>query len=305
MKTLALLNPNAASGRSLRAFEQVRPQLEAVVRSLEVAITRHAGELAGHLERARDEGVEMVLALGGDGTNLAVVNALAALPDDAFTFASLPFGTGQDWARGLNIPREPEAAVKWLAAATPQPVDLGEVTLNTGQVQRFLNVASTGLSGEVARRTNEVRVKRPWTFVQATVSTLLQFGPPPLRVTLDGSAWYEGDAYLLAVGNGRFFGRGMKVCPDAQIDDGLFDVVLIEGKTVGEALVALPSLFKGTHIRRSDVHTHRARHVRVEALGPALDMEMDGEAALGVREIEFRLLPQALRVMVSSQHNRG
>lgn len=298
MKTLALLNPNAASGRSLRAFEQVRPQLEKVVRSLDVAITRHAGELAGHLTRARDEGVEMVLALGGDGTNLAVVNALAAQPDHPFIFASLPFGTGQDWARGLGIPREPEAAVRWLAAAKPQRVDLGEVRLETGQVQRFLNVASAGLSGEVARRTNAARVKRPWTFLQATVSTLLQFGPPHLRVTLDGELWYEGDAYLLAVGNGRYFGRGMKVCPDAQIDDGAFDVVLIEGKTVGEALVALPSLFKGTHVRRSDVHTQRARHVRVEALGSALDMEMDGEATLDVREIEFQLLAGALPMLV-------
>jgi diacylglycerol kinase (ATP) len=300
MKAIILLNPHAGSGLALRRFRKLEPLLPELLGDFLVAITERPEELSEHLHLAAEAGYDTIFSLGGDGTNLAIVNALAEQPEHNFTMGTLPLGTGRDWARTHQIPYDPEAALRWLVSAKSFPIDLGRITF--GQQQRlFLNVASAGLSGEVARRTNEHPVKRPWTFIQATVSTLLQFNAAPMRVTLDGEPWYEGDAFLLAVGNGRFFGRGMKICPDAFINDGLFDVVLVEGMPKLKALGAIPGIFRGTHVTRSDVHVRRARHVLVEGLGPRIGMEYDGDQAPDSQRIEFEVLPGALRMLLQPQ----
>ena len=298
MKTLIILNPHAASGRALKHFKSVKPLLSEFFEVMRVAVSSHECELEPHLRRAFDDGFDTVLALGGDGTNFAVVNALAEAGGlkKGVTFATLPFGTGRDWARTLGMPEKACAMLGWLAEGMPQLVDVGCVTID-GQRSLFLNVASAGISGAMAPRVNATRVKRPWTFLQATVSTLFSFEAPQIRVFLDGNAWYEGGALLLAVGNGRFFGRGMKVCPNAFINDGLFEVVLIEDMSTLQALRALPTLLKGTHIQRHDVHVRRARKVRLESIDETLDLEMDGEPNQG-QVIEFELLPSVLRMLV-------
>jgi diacylglycerol kinase (ATP) len=295
MKPICIVNPKAGAGRALRQLEIVKPFLSNLFGFLHLVVTSHPQEVLEKIRLAARDGYDMVLSIGGDGTNQVVVNALAKLPEHPLTFATLPFGTGRDLARSLEVPVEPLAAAQWLARAEPCALDIGRVT-SEGAQSYFVNVASAGLTGEVARRCN-VQVKRPWTYFQAAVSTLLQFGPPTMRVTIDGEVWYEGEALALAVGNGRYFGRGMLVCPDALLNDGQFDVVLVEGMGKANALVALPSLYTGAHLKRGDVHTRRARHVIVEALGPALDLEMDGEPDQS-STIAFEVVPGALQALV-------
>jgi diacylglycerol kinase (ATP) len=295
MKPICIVNPQAGAGRAIRQLEVVKPFLSNLFGLLNLVITSRPQEVLEKIRVAAREGYDTVLSIGGDGTNQVVVNAMAQLPEHPLTFGTLPFGTGRDLARSLEVPVEPRAAAEWLARAEPCALDLGRVT-SDGAQSYFVNVASAGLTGEVARRCN-VQVKRPWTYFQAAVGTLLQFGPPEMRITIDGEVWYEGKSLALAVGNGRYFGRGMLVCPDALLNDGLFDVVLVEGLGKASALVALPSLYSGAHLKRSDVHTRRARHVRVEALGPALDLEMDGEPGQS-RSIEFEVVPGALKALV-------
>ncbi len=296
MNALILLNPNAASGRAVARFRQIEPLLREQLGDFRLAVTARPEELAAPLQRAAEAGCDTVLSVGGDGTTQALLDALAQQPALDFTVGVLPFGTGRDWARTLGIPLEPAAALRWLARAEARRVDLGCARVD-GRERRFLNVASAGLSGEVGNRVNRTRVKRPWTFLQSIVGTLLRFDAPPMRVFLDGERFYEGDAFVLSVGNGRYFGRGMMICPDALINDGLFDVVLVEGMGKPQVLAALPTLFRGTHIHRADVHTRRARHVRVEALHPPLGLDLDGEPSEGT-QIEFEVLPGALRMLV-------
>ena len=298
MKTLILLNPHAASGMALRRFERMKTSLFTLFDEVRVAITLHKDEVSRHLSMALDDGFDMVLTLGGDGTNLVVLNAFCQLSAQSeMVFATLPFGTGRDWARTLELPLNPTAMLEWLARATPQPVDIARVTLD-GQVSWFLNVASVGISGAIAPRVNAKRVKRPWTFLAATVQALFHFNPPPIRVTVDGQLWQEGPFLLAAVGNGRFFGRGMNVCPDAVIDDGLFDVVLAENMPRLRALTALPQLFTGSHLKRNDVHLRQARHVRLESMDRKIQLEMDGEA-YEAQVIELEVEPLALKMLLN------
>lgn len=300
-KTLIILNPHAGSGRAGKLWTEVEPLLWDLLGELVVAITQHPEEVALHLDKAYASGLTRVISIGGDGTNHALVNALADLnarhPDDPpMIYGNLPIGSGRDWARHQQIPLDIHQAARWIAEAKPQPTDIGLLTFNQKR-EHFLNIASAGLSGEVDRRVNSQPVRRPWTFLQATISSILQHQPQPMQVTLDGEEWYEGDAYLVAVANGSTFGHGMKIAPHAQTDDGLFDVVLVKGVSRPRILSALYRVYDGSHLTHPAVIYRRAQDVRILGLRAPLSLDLDGEHASG-SEMRFSIRPGLLRLLM-------
>lgn len=300
MTSLVIVNPHAASGRALRVWSQIESLMWEKLGDLIVAITERTEEVAAHLEEAMNVGVEQVITVGGDGTNHAIINALAVIaqanPGQALPIVgNLPIGTGRDWARTIGTPFVPLEAVHWLAKATPHPVDLGQLTHRQGE-SYFLNIASAGIGGEVDRRVNAVQQRRPWTFLAQTVFALLRYHPRQITVHVDGDMWYQGQAFLVAVANGRAFGHGMLIAPDAQVDDGLFDVILVEAMGVPTALRALPSLYDGSHLKRADVHHARAREVLIESPGGPLDLDLDGEYNIG-ESLHFTMQPRLLQML--------
>lgn len=308
MSTLIIVNPNAAGGKAEGIFDCVKDRLREALGELIVVVSRRPEDLAGHIEAAAAAGAERLIAVGGDGTNHAVVNALlnrsnaAAAP---LAFGSFPVGTGSDWARALGVPADLEAAADWLARAQPTACDVGKVEYSdprqagrrTGRF--FLNIASAGVSGEVDARVNRARRRTSATFLRATIATLLKYRPQPVVVDCDGERFYEGSSYLLAVANGRYFGRGMWIAPNALINDGLFDVVLVEGMPRLRILLALQTVFSGRHLDRKDVHSIRAGSVQVHSEDGPLSLDLDGEEACG-QDVQFTVLPQALKILLHS-----
>jgi YegS/Rv2252/BmrU family lipid kinase len=304
-KTLIVLNPHAGSGRAGKLWSQIEPLLWDALGELVIAVTQRPEDVAAHLDQARAAGLTRVIAIGGDGTNHALINALMHLNESdptgpRMTFGCLPIGTGHDWARTLGIPNSPEAAVRWIAAAQPTPLDVGRVqfTENGQEVTRhFLNIASAGIGGQVDKRVNRLQTRHPWTFLAATVQTLLTYSPQAMSVKIDGQNWYNGRSYIVAVANGCSFAHGMRIAPDAEYNDGLFDVVLVEGMPRARVLRALKTVYSGAHVRRSDVHVIRARTVEIElASTGAFGLDLDGEAAHGSR-VRFEALPNALNTL--------
>jgi diacylglycerol kinase (ATP) len=297
--TLIILNPHAAGGRAGRLWHKIEPLLWQELGELVIAVTQHPDEVASHLDKARAAGLRRVIAIGGDGTNYALVNALIELnrqhPDEPpMTFGSLPMGTGRDWARTLGIPFDITEAVKWIKGAHPTPIDIG--TLNAdGHDINFLNIGSAGIGGVVDQRVNMVRKRRPWTYYKAIVETLISFRAPRLRVWLDDQLWYDDRAMIVTVANGRYFGHGLKIAPDANTNDGLFDVVAIDNLGRLEAVRALGTLYSGEHIKRDDVHVARARTVTIEG-DSVIPIDLDGESVRG-NPITFRVLPKALNML--------
>lgn len=299
-KTLIILNPHAAGGTAGRVWQRIEPLLWKSLGELVVAITERPEEVAQHLDKARLAGYQRVISIGGDGTNHSLVNALAALneqhPDEPhMIYGTLPIGTGMDWARSQGIPFDAEAAARWIATAQPKATDIGLLTYNDHR-EYFLNIASAGLSGEVDRRVNAAGVRRPWTFLKATVETLLLHRPQFMRVTLDGDPWHAGDALLVAIANGTTFGHGMKIAPDAQTDDGLFDVVLIEGMPKLDAVFALRKLYDASHVHDPRIHIQRAREVRISSPAGSIGLDLDGEHAQG-EDLTFTVRPGLLHLL--------
>src|SRR5690606_21513719 len=157
-------------------------------------------------------------------------------------------------------------------------------------------IASVGITGDIAQRVNQSSKRRPWTFLTATVRGLLEHDPLPMQVALDGKPWFDGRAYLVAVANGTTFGRGMKIAPQAQVCDGLFDVVLVEGASRATILSALYQVYLGTHLTHPAVRSARAGRVDVSSEGRVIGMELDGEPAAG-RELSFQVRPGMLPLL--------
>jgi diacylglycerol kinase (ATP) len=299
-KNLIILNPHAGSGRAGRLWTELEPLLWQTLGELVVAITQRTEEVAQHLDKAYASGLTRVISIGGDGTNHALVNALADLnernPDSTqMVYGNLPIGSGRDWARFKGIPFDIKKAAHWIANAKPQATDIGLLNFD-GQREHFLNIASAGLSGEVDRRVNSIKTRHPWTFLQATVASIMTHEPQPMQVTLDGVDWYDGPAYLVAVANGTTFGHGMKIAPNAQTDDGLFDVILVKGASRATILSALLSVYRGGHLTHRCVQVGKAKEVRIQGEEGAVALDLDGEHATG-RDLTFKLQPGLLQML--------
>lgn len=300
--TLIILNPYAGGGRAGRLWRDIEPLLWDELGELVIAVTENPQDVAEHLDKARDAGLTRVVAIGGDGTNHTIVNAIQALQaqDPAapkMTFAQLPIGTGQDFARTVGIPPNPREAVRWIAKASPRAIDLGHLTfVADGQQERhFLNIGSVGIGGDVDRRVNRGR-SWPWSFKLASVRAFLSYNPRHLMVRLDNELWYEGKSWLVAMANGRIFGHGMQIAPSAKIDDGLFDVILVQDASRIETIRAFNTVYSGKHLQHPKVMHKRASSVKIESPDGILDLDLDGEYVQG-KQLHFKVKPAALNLL--------
>lgn len=305
MTTLVIVNPNAMGGRALRAWRKFEPLMRERFPGLQVAVTPSTAEVPQTIAAALKSGVRTVIGVGGDGTNYTLVNAIVNLTDrdenlPVPVYGTFPIGTGCDFASSRGIPKGSLETVEWLASARPVPADIGVVQFTDrdgASIRRcYLNIASGGLSGDVSRRVNTALVKRPWTYLAATVTSILRSTPPEVHVRLDGYEFYTGRALLVTCANGTTFGHGMRIAPDARLNDGLLDVILVQDASKLAVLNALRSVYSASHLTHPAVCSGRAREVRIETLDGTIDGDLDGESFHG-RDWLFTLRPGLLPLL--------
>lgn len=233
------------------------------------------------------EHADAIVVAGGDGT---VNGSIAALIDAGKPVGILPFGTANDLALTLGIPADPLAAAGIIANGHLRPIDVGKVN-----DAYFLNVASVGLSVNIAKRQDE-QLKRQWgvfSYVVATVDTLSAAQRFAAKITC-GDRSERVLAYQVAVGNGIHYGGGLMVSPDARIDDGLLDVYAIETTSIANLIALAPKLRNGTLVERDDVAFFRGPTARIETDKP-MPINTDGEVTTKT-PAEFSVLAGALKV---------
>jgi YegS/Rv2252/BmrU family lipid kinase len=303
MKTLVIVNPRAGGGRTKSVFARLEGQIKSLFGDPLIAFTENSDDVSKSLDAAAKAGVSRIIAVGGDGTNHVVLNALAQRGELGLTYGSIPVGTGSDWSRCLGVPADPVKALEWLAAAEPVPCDMGSVEyLDTSaggkpRSRVFLNISSAGVSGEVVQKVNRARRRTPFTFIRATLATLMRYKPQRITIICEDQVFYSGKSYLLVVANGRYFGRGMWITPLALVNDGLFDVVVVEGMPRRRILLAFQTVFKGTHLKREDVHFIRSPFVHVRSEEGPLGLDFDGEEGSG-QDLRFAILPGAANLLI-------
>ena len=300
-RTLVIANPASAAGRTVRRLPRLEPGLRAAIGAYELVWTkgpRDAERLAREAVRA---GVDRLVVAGGDGTAAEVVSGLLGAALGAYAeIAFLPLGTGADFHRTLDIPRDPDAAIAKLASGKGRRIDVGRVRYveadGSERTSHFLNVASAGLSGVVTRHVRGSKsLGARLAFLLGTLAGVVSFRPSLARLRVDGAEVYRGEIALAAAANGRYFGGGMHVAPKARPDDGLLDLVVVPALPKHVLVTRLPRLYSGTHLEVPGVKLFRGRHVELEPLGePALG-EIDGEPVARL-PMTVDLVPGALQV---------
>ena len=299
MKARIIANPIAARGRLREWWPQIEAVLQAENFAFETVFTASRGHGTELARRAMQQGCRMVVAAGGDGTIHEVVNGLISEASDKpdITLGIIPCGTGNDFARTLGLPNNRVEAARHLARQNgSRLVDVGEVTFYAGgkKTRRyFINVAGMGFAAEVVERAERRGKGGHWPYLSALLTTLVRYRNKPVTFRIDGR---EGQAILnsMVIGNGQFFGGGMHVAPQAKVDDGWLEVMMVGDLSAPAFLWHTPKLYRGTHLRLPQVTALRGRVISV-ASPQRLGLQTDGEW-LGEAPATFRLLPARLRI---------
>jgi YegS/Rv2252/BmrU family lipid kinase len=280
-----IVNPTAGAGRAAKLLPAVEAELRGMGLRFRVERTtsmEHARDCA----RAARAAGEIVAAMGGDGLTGAVAGELR---DGAAVLAVLPGGRGNDFARKLGIPADPVAACRLLENAERR-VDLAVVG-----GRAFLGILSAGLDSDANRIANDNTLPLGTAvYAYAALRALAKWKTARWTVTVDGET-REFDGYCVAVSNSGVYGSGMYLVPDASLDDGLLDVVLVEDVPKRRYLASLPKVFKGTHLDEPGIDLLRGRSVSFHAYRP-FPAYADGDPIADL-PATVDVLPGTLRVL--------
>jgi diacylglycerol kinase (ATP) len=304
LKTRVIVNPESNRGRTRKRWGEIRDGLRSFIREFKFEFTERPQQATDLAREAIKDGAELVIGVGGDGTMNEIANGFyedRKIINPEATLGLVPAGTGCDLIKSLNIPSGLKGALKVITDAPGVRMDVGKVRFRTnagGEEERFfLNVADFGLGGEVVREVTERRLQRKASsYVRCLVMTMVRYRSKRVRIRIDGERLPDGEYLIGAVANGRIFGKGMKVAPDARLDDGLFDSVLIRGFKFFEFCRHGWKLMNGSHVTHPKVTVVRGRRVEAWAEeGEEVLLELDGDQ-LGRLPATFEIVPRNLLV---------
>ena len=306
-RTVLVVNPWSQGGRLGKRWRDVA---ETIGRAFpfEEAITQGPQDATRLTREALRGGAERVVAIGGDGTINEVANGFfdddgRAIAPDA-SLAIIPFGTGGDFRRTLHLPTDLAEAAAVIAAGHRRKIDVGRIEFTaTGGARAsrmFVNIASFGVSGVVDRLVNQSSKKLGrLAFAVATARATWSYKNQRVQLVFDGADRVEATINTVAIANGRYFGGAMKVAPDAEVDDGVFDVIAMGDFGFGDLLKSGRRLYSGTHLSMDKVTSRRARVVEAEPVDPGavVELDVDGECP-GRLPARFEIVPGALWMVV-------
>ena len=282
-----LVNPSSAGGKSLKLLPQIEAALDARRAVFRVEKTRsleHGAELA----LAAAELGEVPVVVSGDGLLGAVGGAMAG---SDVPLGLVPAGRGNDLARALGIPTDPEAAVDAILAGRSRRIDVGEAN-----GKRFLGIVSVGFDSECNRLANETHfIRGNLVYAYSMVRTLIGWRSARFTIAV-GEERKRLSGYFVDVANNSVYGGGMWIAPEAEIDDGLFDVVAIEEVGKLRFLTGLRDVLKGAHLGKDEVSVFRAPRLQLEASRP-FPVYADGDHLTDL-PVSLRVLPSALSILV-------
>jgi diacylglycerol kinase (ATP) len=304
-KTVLVVNPRSANGTTGKNWAKIEQEIRRGLKTdLDVRFTERQGHGTTLASEAIKEGYERVVAVGGDGTINEVVNGFFEKgkplnPNAAMAVMSI--GTGSDFVKTLEFPTTPFEAAERTRLGKVWAVDLGKcsfVSLDGEQRSRFfINIAGFGFEGAVVDKVNRTTKAfgGPVSFLWAILTILLTYKNKLTKYQIDDRP-EEEKVLLFVVANGRYYGGGLKPAPDAQLDDGLFDIVSLGDFGFLEAVSNLGRFRKGTHLEVPKVSFWRGRTVVASSEETQL-VEMEGEV-VGRLPARFEMLPKAMKLIV-------
>jgi diacylglycerol kinase (ATP) len=303
VKTAVVVNPVSANGTTFKRWPEIAASFKREGLSFVYSLTERPGHATEITRRYLSEGYDLIISVGGDGTVNEVVNGFFVNGNMVGNNAALSFistGTGRDLGRTIGMPTDTDDAIRHILKSPLRPVDVGKVTYvdNHGKkaVRYFINVAGLGLDGDIAVRVNRTSKALGGfiSFLWGTVITLLLYKNQNMTISIDEKQICDEPITIIVIGNGCYFGGGMYVAPNALIDDGFFDIIILENLSKVELLINLPKVYRGSHLSHPRINSFRGKKVKVSAYGSVL-LELDGEQP-GRAPVEIELLEKALQL---------
>jgi len=307
-ETLVIVNPASANGKTGRRWPQFAAQLRSRIDGFKVVFTEYSGHGAVLVRDAVKDGARHIISVGGDGTHNEVVNGFFdgdQILSDGLMLSIIPTGTGGDLRRTLGLPNSAMEAIEFVGHA-PKTVDVGklEYTGSDGSVglAYFLNISSFGASGQIVRLVNDSSkfLGGRMSFLIGVARGTLRYKNQGMRIVIEPGTEDEtvisGHYYNGVVANAQYFGGGMRVAPEAAMDDGLFDIVLLGDLSKFQVMRGTPKLYSGTHLQMDDVDSFRGRVVRAEPTdGEEILIDLDGEQP-GRLPATYSMIPACIKV---------
>ena len=301
-KPLIIVNPRSGGGLSRRRWAALVGPITDGLGPVDARFTEAKGDGRRIAHEEAAAGRRLIVAMGGDGTISEVADGILAAGGTS-ELGIIPRGTGGDFRRSLDLDDDIGRAARRIRETPARLIDAGRVSFiadDGAQAERhFVNVVSFGVSSDVARQANasSKRLGGRVAFFSATVRALVSYDNVDIVLSLDDQPERRINVLLAAIGNGRFFGGGMKICPEALLDDGLFDLVTVGNLGRIGVMANIHRIYSGNHLTMTEVQGTRLRRLKVApADGTAkIPLEVDGETP-GHLPASFELLPGALRV---------
>jgi len=300
-KVKLIINPNADLGRAWRLAADLRPVADEFGGAdwTGTVYPTHATELA---RQAAEEGYELVVAVGGDGTVHEVINGLMRAPEEMRPrLGVVPMGSGNDFAHSLGIDNRPAVALRQVLTSQPRRIDIGKLEDNLGRTEYWDNTVGLGFDATVTIRSRKFSYLRGFLiYLIAVLQTIvLNHDAARLRVVSDQENWEE-DMLMLTFCNGGREGGGFYVAPTAKNDDGIFHYIAVRRVSRPMMLRLLPEFMKGTHERFKQIRTGTFKNLELQSNRPLL-IHTDGEIFSGfgvdVHSLKVEILPGAIEIM--------
>jgi diacylglycerol kinase (ATP) len=295
------VNPAAGGGRALSCLPQIRNLFEAASVPAEFNFVRSAGELELNALVEINSGKQLLLALGGDGTFQALVNSAYG---SEVVLGVLPAGGGNDFAASLQLPEDPVAAAEAILRGQPRWVDLARARTADGRVRLYLGGGGVGIDAEAARHASGAFRRLPGRarYIASALRAFCTTRPVGVRAEFPHSDLppIEVSALLAAVLNTPTFGAGIRLAPDALVDDGWLNAVIVEDLNIFQVLELLPRLLMSGELRTTHVKRIRAQAVKFTTDRQSM-FHGDGEI-LGPTPVEIEVVPHAVRVLAPAQN---
>jgi len=303
LKTAVVINPASANGKTIKRW----PDLAAAFKQEGLSFAHTLTEAPDHAtEITRNylaEGYNLIIAVGGDGTANEVVNGFFSDGKNRHKNAAVAFistGTGRDLGRTLGTPADVAEAAHHVLTSPQRQIDVGKITYHHQQgadkERYFINIAGLGLDGDTCVRVNRTSKAMGGfvSFLWGTLASLALYKNQKMTITVDDKLICDEPVTVIVAGNGRYFGGGMCVAPNAVIDDGLFDIIILRDLSKLNLLLNLPKVYNGSHLSHPRITSLRGKKIEVRSSGTAL-LELDGEQA-GQAPVDIEIMPGAINL---------
>ena len=287
---LFIINPIAGGGKANSLISQIKESMDKHNRKYDIILTSKPKE-AIEISKENVDKYEIIVAVGGDGTINEVAKGI--ISTGRGTLGIIPGGTGNDMAKSLGISMDPQKSLEILNRGFKKEIDIGTVNNSS-----FFNIASVGLDAEVIENHNKFksRIRGGKVYILSVIYTLFNFKDKDLEIEIDGKILNE-KIMLLAVGNGKYYGGGMKIIPTAKINDGFLHICIVSGISKIKTMILFPTIFKGNHIKYEKyVRIYKAKKIKIKSK-TKISINVDGEVFPQEKEIEFKLNSQKLQVI--------